>query len=135
MTEEISLAEWRKLQKQPHKYGARAVVVDGHRFDSHAEAARYSDLLLLQSGDQIADLRLQPRYVLQDAFRDQAGKRYAAISYVADFAYTEVATQHQVVEDVKGLRTAVYLLKAKLFRCKYPQLEYRVLEVSRRLLI
>lgn len=133
MTETISAAEYLALQKQrQHKYGARAVVVDGYRFDSQAEAARYAQLMLMVRAGELADLVLQPSYVLQDAFRDRDGVRHAAIRYVADFAYVETVTTVTVVEDVKGARTAVYLLKAKLFRFKYPQLDYRVLDVGGR---
>lgn len=133
MTEQISVAEYRALLKRgQHKYGAARIVVDGYRFDSQAEAARYSELQLLLSAGEIADLVLQPSYVLQQAFRDRDGRRIAAIRYVADFAYTETVTTVTVVEDVKGHSTAVYLLKAKLFRFKYPQFDYRVLEVGGR---
>lgn len=132
MTEQISVAEYRARMAKPHKYGARVIVVEGVRFDSQAEAARYAELQLLAGAGQIADLRLQPRYVLQEAFRDRAGRRVAAVHYVADFAYVETVTNVTVVEDVKGARTAVYLLKAKLFRFKYPQIEYRVLEAGTR---
>lgn len=133
MIEQISVAEYRKLMKQrQHKYGAAPIVVDGYRFDSQAEAARYAELQLELSGGQSSDLVLQPSYILQEAFRDRDGRRVAAIRYVADFAYIETATNVTVVEDVKGARTAVYLLKAKLFRFKYPQLDYRVIEVGDR---
>jgi hypothetical protein len=133
LTVSITVAEYRALLKQgQHKYGAAPLIVDGVRFDSQAEADRYDELHLLLTGGQIADLRVHPAYVLQEAFRDRDGVRVAAVRYVADFAYTELASGAQVVEDVKGARTAVYLLKAKLFRFKYPQLDYRVLEVGGR---
>lgn len=133
MTEEISLAEYRALRKKgQHKYGAAPLIVDGHRFDSQAEAARYAELHLLLTGGQIAGLVLQPSYLLQEAFRDRDGRRVAAVRYVADFAYIETVTTVTVVEDVKGARTAVYLLKAKLFRFRYPDVDYRVLEAGGR---
>ena len=89
-------------------------------------------LQLLVAGGAIADLRVHPAYELQEAFRDRAGRRVAAIRYAADFSYVETGTTVTVVEDVKGARTAVYLLKAKLFRFKYPQIDYRVLKVGAR---
>jgi hypothetical protein len=133
MTTEISAAEYRALLKQgQHKYGARTVALDGYRFDSQAEAARYAQLLLLLGAGAIRDLRVHPSYLLQEAFRDRDGRRVAAVRYVADFAYIETVTTVTVVEDVKGARTAVYMLKAKLFRFKYPQIDYRVLEAGGR---
>jgi hypothetical protein len=129
VTEEISLDEYRRLRAKRHKYGARAIVEGGYRFDSQAEAERYAELQLLLRGGEIADLVLQPSYVLQEAFRDREGRRVAAIRYVADFAYTELSSDRQVVEDVKGVQTPVFKLKAKLFRFRYPQFDYRVLDV------
>ena len=132
MKGQISAAEYRALMAKPHKYGAAAIVAHGYRFDSQAEAARYDQLLLLLRAGQITDLRVHPSYVLQEAFRDRAGVRVACVRYVADFAYIETVTNVTVVEDVKGARTAVYLLKAKLFKCRYPDLDYRVLKVGGR---
>lgn len=133
MTTEITATEYRELLKRgQHKYGAAPIVEGGYRFDSQAEAVRYAQLLLMVSAGQIQDLRVHPAYVLQEAFRDRAGVRVAAVRYVADFSYVETVTTVTVVEDVKGARTAVYLLKAKLFRFRYPELDYRVLEVGGR---
>lgn len=123
MTESITSAAYRASRR--HKYGAVATLVDGICFASKAEAARYAELRLLEHAGQIADLRLQPAYLLFPAFVDRTGTTYRAITYVADFAYTEAG--FSIVEDVKGVQTAVYKLKAKLFRAKYPDLDYRVL--------
>jgi len=133
MSESISVAEYRKLLKRgQHKYHARACVVDGLRFDSQAEAARYAELQLLVSGGQIRDLVIQPRYQLQPAFRDRDGRKVAAIVYVGDFSYLEVSSGLQVCEDVKGVETALFKLKAKLLRFLYPQIELRVLHLGAR---
>lgn len=102
------------------KYGNRKVTLgDGEVFDSVAEARRWGELLLLQRGGAIRDLRRQVRFELVPAQRDPAGRAVRAVSYVADFVY-EARLMHQtrqwetVVEDVKGVRTAEYKLKAKL---------------------
>jgi hypothetical protein len=56
------------------------------------------------------------------------------IYYVADFDFIEVMTDKRVVVDVKGgkagkgTETAVFRLKAKLFRFKYPGIELRIVE-------
>lgn len=134
MSETISIAEWRAMQKAPSKYGNKMAVEQGIAFDSKAEAARYKELLLLESAGQIEDLTLQPSYELQAAFRDTHGRRHAAIRYVGDFGYTEVLDPDSVqgravVEDVKGARTAVFLLKEKMFRFKYPHIDLRILDI------
>ena len=96
------------------KYGNRRITLgDGEVFDSVAEARRWGELLLLQRGGAIRDLRRQVRFELVPAQRDPAGRAVRAVSYVADFVYEEAAGR-QVVEDVKGVRTAEYRLKAKL---------------------
>lgn len=103
------------------KYGNAPTVVDGHRFDSKAEANRYSELRLMERAGVISALECQPCYVLG------TGKRPPV--YVADFRYREAA--RLIVEDVKGgkaTQTAVFKLKAKLFRERYPDIELRIVE-------
>ena len=97
------------------KYGNRRLTLgDGEVFESVAEARRWGELLLLQRRGAIRDLRRQVRFELVPAQRDPAGRAVRAVSYVADFVYEDLATGHQVVEDVKGMRTTEYKLKAKL---------------------
>jgi len=83
--------------RRPHKYAAQAVVVDGHRFDSMAEARRYGELRMLERAGMVVGLVLQPRFELH---APPNGVRIGC--YVADFAY-EHPTDGFVVEDVKGV--------------------------------
>ena len=87
-------------------------TVDGHKFDSKREANRYCELKLMQRAGEISDLELQPQFVLQEAFRDAQGKHRRAIKYRADFRYTK--GDKTIVEDVKGHKTPLYLVKKKL---------------------
>lgn len=112
--------------KAAHKYNAKRAELDGHRFDSQAEARRYAELRLMEREGLVHDIRLQPRFVLQESFKDTTGARYRAIEYRADFQYTETSGC-VVVEDVKGVDTPVWKLKEKLFRKRYPQVELRVI--------
>ena len=96
-----------------HKYNARKVTIDGHRFDSKREAERYGELKLLERAGEIRDLELQPRFTLQDSFI-RKGKRYREIDYIADFVYQD-AEGNRIVEDVKGMKTEVYKIKRKMF--------------------
>lgn len=102
---------------RPNKYGAVRTTVDGKRFASGKEAARYGQLVLAEKAGEIRDLECQPRYPLV-----VNGRRVA--DYIADFAYRD-REGLRVVEDVKGVRTAVYRLKVKLMRACY---EIEVLE-------
>lgn len=101
------------------KYGNKKTVVDGHKFDSKAEANRYCELKLMKKAGLIKDLKLQPRYRLLDGFENGDGKRNRPISYIADFEYIDTEKNVVVVEDVKGRKTAVYRMKKKMFEHKY----------------
>lgn len=89
------------------KYGAIRTEVDGFKFASKKEAGRYSQLKLLERAGEITELRLQPRYPL-------TVNGVKVCTYVGDFAYRDKASGF-VLEDVKGVKTETYKLKAKLF--------------------
>jgi len=98
--------------KRGNKFGAQKVDLDGHRFDSKAEASRWSHLRILERAGEIINLRRQVAYPL-------TGRDWSTIcTYVADFVY-QTPTGEVVVEDVKGQRTEAYRLKAKLFLATY----------------
>lgn len=88
--------------RRRQKWNARSVTLDGYRFQSQVEADRYAELALMQTSGDVTDLSVHPRFVLQPAFRYK-GKTVSAITYVADFAYTDSITGARIVEDVKGL--------------------------------
>lgn len=90
-----------------NKYGARRVSIDGFTFDSEMEARRYGQLKMLQLGNLISDLRIHPRYPLEIN-----GEHVC--TYIADADYRE--NGELVVEDTKGKRTALYILKKKLMK-------------------
>lgn len=76
-------------------------------YDSKAEARRAADLKLLERAGKIKDLQEQVPFELVPK---QAGERSAV--YKADFTYWEDGSF--VVEDVKGVKTDLYVLKRKL---------------------
>jgi len=92
------------------KYKAQPVVIDGVRFASKKEGARYLQLKLLEKSGHIKNLELQPRY---DFIINGVNCGY----YKADFRYFK--DQKRIVEDVKGVRTPVYALKCKLVKALY----------------
>ena len=112
--------------KRRHKYNAQPTDIDGIRFDSKREAQRYQELQMLAAAGEIHALQLQPRFELQPAFEDSQGKRHRAIHYVADFQYVE--NGRVIVEDTKGMETAVFKLKRKLFLFTYPDVELRIVK-------
>lgn len=98
-----------------------------HEFHSKKEAERYDALMLLQKAGEIRGLKLQVRYWLQEAHITCEGEKDDGILYIADFVYERRTAPDSygqrywlpVVEDVKGMRTREYAMKAKLFRSRY----------------
>jgi hypothetical protein len=99
------------------KYGSKKVTIDGHTFDSKAEAKYYEQLKWLKQAKQITDFKLQPRYLLQEAF-SKNGKHFRKIEYVADFEVHHLDGSVEVI-DVKGYETKDFLIKRKLFERLY----------------
>lgn len=105
-----SITEYRAMvakPAKPSKYRNVKTTVDGIVFDSAKEARRWGELQLRERAGEIRFLRRQPRFPI-------AVNGVPICAYVADFAYVQEADDVQVIEDVKGVRTAVYRLKAKL---------------------
>lgn len=108
-----------------NKYNAKKTPIDGHNFPSKREAERYCELKLFLKAGLIRNLVLQPRFLLQDKFKDKSGTTHRKIEYVADFMYIDKCGK-TIVEDVKGMMTDVYKLKKKLFLNLYDdEFEFR----------
>lgn len=105
-----------------NKYRAVRTTVDGHDFASKKEAARYCELLLRLKAKEIKQLELQPSFPIVIG-----GEKIC--TYRADFRYKELDQEHvrrggslyyhDVVEDVKGFKTAIYRIKKKLVKAVY----------------
>jgi len=108
------------------KYSNKKVLIDGITFDSMKEANRYRELKLLEKVGEISNLVLQPVYVLLNGF-EYKGEKIRAIKYIGDFEYREVKTGNKVLEDTKGFKTKDYLIKVKLLKNKYPDIDFREL--------
>jgi hypothetical protein len=93
-----------------NKYKAIKTTVDGIKFDSKKEAARYSNLKILEKAGNILDLSLQPRF-------DLIINGVKCGFYKADFKYIEDGKE--IIEDVKGMKTPVYNLKKRLIKAIY----------------
>lgn len=104
--------------KRPHKYRAKPCVINGIRFASQREGARYLELQLLEKAGEIKELELQPKFPIY-VCRRQNGELHEAFKYVADFRYREGPRGVLVIEDVKGMKTALYRLKKKAFELQY----------------
>jgi len=101
------------MWKRRSKYGAIKTVLNGIRFDSKREAARYWELLLLSRAGKIKNLSLQPVFIFP-----------CGVKYKADFQYEEAG--QLVAEDSKGFKTPVFNLKARMFKHHFPGIEFKI---------
>lgn len=110
---EISLNQFRSMGDGPvGKYKAiKTECRQKHIHDSMKEATRCNELHMLQKAKKISKLVQQPKYVLLKGFWYQHEK-IRPLCYIADFKYIKDGVE--IIEDVKGKRTDVYLLKKKL---------------------
>ena len=91
-----------------HKFRAISTELDGIKFASRKEARRYRELRLLEkSGELLFFLRQVPFHLP------------ANVKYVCDFlCFWKDDTV--TVEDVKGIKTPLYILKKKQVEATYP---------------
>lgn len=94
-----------------NKFRARKTVIDGEKFDSKREAARYQALLWMERAKEILNLKRQVVY------RIEIGG-VLVCKYISDFEYDLPNGEH-VVEDSKGYKTPIYRLKKKLMKAVY----------------
>jgi len=110
MTTEITAEEYVRMVKKAekgNKYRNTPTEVDGIKFDSKAEARRYSELMLMMAAGEIGEVVLQPRFVISIN-----GTKIC--TYVGDFEYHRRGVR--VIEDVKGVKTPAYRIKKKLMK-------------------
>ena len=102
------------------KYRNRPTVCNQmHKHASAKEARRCDELNILEKQGVIKSLQQQPKFLLQEKFKFQ-GKGIREINYIADFGYYDNEKKKYVIEDTKGFRTKIYLLKIKmLLKIKY----------------
>ena len=116
----MSQSEYKQLisknTKKSSKYGNVKTEIDGHSFDSKAEARRYVELKMLQNEKEIKGFGLQPSFVLPGGIR-----------YRPDFIICD-ADGRIWVEDVKGMETKDFKLKKKLWEAHYPWIELKIVK-------
>jgi hypothetical protein len=102
-----------------NKYHAIPIHVDGVRFASKKEAARFLELQCWQKAGQITDLEVHPVYPLHVMELWRSGSPLVVTTvgkFTADFQYLNMQTGEIVVEDVKSTATTTeaYRLRKKL---------------------
>ena len=79
---------------------------------STLEAARCTELHVMLRAGLIRDLQAHPQVRLECL----GAKGEPVCHYLADFCYTDVATEEVIYEDTKGIKTDVYRIKAALLK-------------------
>ncbi len=91
-----------------HKFHAKPTELDGIKFSSKKEAKRYMELKLLKdSSDVLFFLRQVPFHLPGN------------VRYVCDFMVFW-SNGDITVEDVKGMKTDMYVVKKKILEDTYP---------------
>ena len=136
----------KKKTKSMGKIFHNKTTVDGIKFDSETEAKYYIYIRDNKKSLKIKDIELQPQFILQQKyiltpdgvridyidekqFKSEQKKypkcTHQAIKYIADFKIT-YTDGHIDVIDIKGLKTADFKIKEKMFNYTYP--EYKQLK-------
>lgn len=93
----------------PGKYKAKPTVIDGHRFASKREAARYQELVLLQRAGEIRNLELQVPIMLEGRDGPLKTRTGRPMRLTVDFVYDDKRLGWATVyEDAKGMPTRDY---------------------------
>lgn len=121
------------------------VTIDGFTFDSKLEGDYYKHLCILKFKNKIKDFELQPEFLLQDKFivvdgvtingsdpdfekikKKNKAKTFKAIKYIADFKIIHLDGSIEIV-DTKGIETADFKIKKKMFAYRYPQYKFSII--------
>lgn len=106
----MKIEEYRKLKKG-NKYNNQKTNYNGRQYDSKKEAIRAFELDLMVKAKLVRSWQPQVPFVFV----------YSGIKickYIADFS-VKYQDGHVEIEDVKGVRTGVYVLKKKLMKAFY----------------
>ena len=104
----------------------------GILFDSQLECRFYKEYLIpkLKKG-MIKSIKRQVRYKLLPSFiYVYDGKKQRAIEYISDFDVLYSDNSFMVI-DVKGMVKPIDRLKAKLFKYKYPDINFKFAEYTK----
>jgi hypothetical protein len=123
----VTESQFKQMQKatlpKRRKYLNNKVIVDGIQFDSSLEAGRWNELVLLQRGGHISDLRRQVPF-------PYSANGKVVFTLIIDHVYRDEGG-NEIVEDVKALSikrdgtakrptcTPVYRLKKRLIEASY----------------
>lgn len=91
-----------------HKFHAKPTELDGIKFSSKKEAKRYSELKMLKDSSEVLF------YLRQVPFHLPGNVRYVC-DFMVFWSNGEIT-----IEDVKGMKTDMYIVKKKILEDTYP---------------
>ena len=97
--------------RRRNKYNASKVRFDGYVFDSKREAEYYSELKLRERAGEISNINVHPSFPIEIMGRP-------ICKVVLDFVYTDKNGDDRYI-DVKGMKTAISILKKKMCEAQY----------------
>jgi hypothetical protein len=106
----MDLKTYHNYMRGKNKYGAIKTEYAGVIYDSKAEANRAMELDILEKKGLVKNIQRQVKFPITIK-----GKK--VFTYIADFVYD--SPSGKVVEDVKGVRTAMFNLKKKCVEAEY----------------
>ena len=115
-SEELSKINGRGKWKRRNKFNAVRTMIGELRFDSKKEANDYLYFMRLKAAGEIRDYRRQVRFELSAHSLDGPVK---LCTYVADHVFFDVKKNCERVVDSKGVKTALFKLKAKLMKANH----------------
>lgn len=125
----ISAKQYRDMMKgKNNKYHAVKTESDGIIFDSKFEAEKWTELNMLARIGVIKNLQRQVKFVLQEGYVNNKGKKIRPILYFGDFFYEKDGKKYVV--DTKGVKTPVYKIKKKMFEAKFK--DYIFIELTKK---
>ncbi len=112
------------MNKYKAKKTTRKVGKDIYTFDSKAEARFFDKLVLMLKAGEIEQLKVQPQFVVANAYRIDTTKTKSGKSKVGELKYTPdfqyIKDGRKIAVEVKGHVTTDYRLRLKLFlHCAY----------------
>lgn len=118
------------LRKQKNsKHNASKTIIDGHKFASAAEARQY---VALRDDPDVINLHPHPPFVVVDAFLDSDGvTKHHEVKYTPDFRYERLSAPGKTfVMEVKGQMLPDAMIRIKLFRQRYPDLVFLLVDTK-----
>lgn len=116
-------------EKPVNKRNAKKTIIDGIKFASAAEARQY---VALRDDPDVINLRPHPPFVVLDAFVDPDGEtKHREVKYTPDFRYERLSAPGKTfVMEVKGQMLPDAMIRIKLFRKRYPDLVFLLVDTK-----